>query len=512
MTMREDETSIGRAESVWVATTSATNYPPLSALSGVEVAVIGGGIAGLTTAILLQRAGVRVVILEKDEIVKGVTGYTTAKVTALHNLIYDHLIKHFGEEQGRMYAEANEAGLEQIATFVAEQQIDCDFKRTAAYTFAESEQELEHVEAEVKAAMRVGLPASFVGQIALPIPTKGAITLSNQAQFHPRKYLLALAENFVRNGGLIFEHTRVTELKEASPCIITTDKGTVSAQRVVVTTHFPIYDPALYFSRLSPHRSLVIGMRLKETVPEGMYIGAGEESHSFRNQPADDGLLLLIGGEGFKTGQGGDILERYHRLEHYARHHFNVISIDYHWSTQDNRTLDRVPYIGPIGPNSTTVFVATGFGGWGMTNGTASGLILSDLVLGRDNAWSPVFNPNRIKPLTSAGQAISEGVNVAAEVVTAHLPILGSDDIASLANGEGKVIQINKEKVAVSKDKQGNLHAVSAVCTHMGCVVNWNNGEKSWDCPCHGSRFSPDGRVLHGPAVADLEKKQAGTA
>jgi glycine/D-amino acid oxidase-like deaminating enzyme/nitrite reductase/ring-hydroxylating ferredoxin subunit len=503
-----DKKPLGKAESVWIDTTSTTDYPPLSALSNSDVIVIGAGIAGLSTAVLLQQAGVSVIVLEKDEIVKGVTGYTTAKITSLHNLIYDYLTQYFGVEQARMYGEANQAGLEQIASFVNEHRVECDFKRTTAYTFAQSEHEVKPIEAEVKAAQRLGLPASFVTEITFPLPTKGAITFSNQAQFHPRKYLLALADYFVQSGGHIFEHTRVTEVNEANPCTVITDKGTISAQKVVIATHFPIYDPALYFSRLSSHRSLVIGLRLDGTVPEGMYIGTGEEAHSFRNQPIDDGMLLLVGGAGFKTGQGGDILERYHRLEQFARLHFNVASVEYHWSTQDNRTLDRIPYIGPIGPKSTAVFVATGFGGWGMTNGTASGLILTDLVLGKENQWLPVFNPNRIKPLISVKQAVSEGLAVTKELIASRLPEPVWDEHASLVNGEGKVFEIDKAKIAISRDKQGDLHAVSAICTHMGCVVNWNNTDESWDCPCHGSRFSPDGKVLHGAALTDLEQKQ----
>jgi glycine/D-amino acid oxidase-like deaminating enzyme/nitrite reductase/ring-hydroxylating ferredoxin subunit len=503
---------LGKAESVWIDTTPSTHYPSLSSIPDVDVIVIGAGIAGLTTAYLLQTSGMNVVVLEMQQIVKGVTGYTTAKVTSLHNLIYDHLIHTFGEEQARMYGEANQAGLEKIAELAESLHISCDFLRTSSYTFTESEREIKKIETEVEAAIKLGLPAAFVTETELPLPVKAAVTFRNQAQFHPRKYLLGLAEAFVNAGGHILEYTRVLEVEEGKPCRVTTNRGMISAPHVVVATHFPVYDPAFYFTRLAPYRSCVVGVKLDIPAPRGMYIGVEEEAYSFRNQPTPDGEILIVGGEGYKTGQGGSVREHFERLEAYARQHFPVTATAYHWATQDQRTLDHVPYIGLISPSSKNVYVATGFNGWGMTNGTAAGIILSDLISGRENAWSVVFNPNRFKPLASSKQLISEGANIAKEIVTGHLPKSAPQVLQELAIGDGKVVQHNGEKIAVSKDVSGKLHMVSALCSHMGCVVNWNNAEMSWDCPCHGSRFDADGKVLHGPAVKDLEAKLISSA
>ena len=502
--------SIGQAESVWMATTPTTNYPALDAIPAVDVVIVGAGIAGLTTAYLLQTAGVRVAVLEKDHIVAGVTGYTTAKVTSLHTLIYAELIKNFGEESAYLYGQANQAGLEKIATLSEQLGIACDFKRTSAYTFAEHADDAKKIDAEVEAASKLKLPASFVQQPPLPLPTHGAIMFSNQAQFHPRKYLLGLADAFVKSGGLIFEDTRVLKVNEHTPsetrCEVETSRGKLNADKVVIASHYPIYDPALYFTRLAPHRSCVIATTLHGSVPDGMFISCAKDGFSFRNQPHGDETLWFVGGESYKTGQGGDILALYRHLEGYAREHFRVDRVLYHWSTQDNRTIDHMPYVGKISATTSQVYVATGFAGWGMTNGTAAGMILSDDILGKPNDAAKVFDPNRFKPIASAGTLVSEGVNVAKEFIGGWLPKQREGETLDLKQSEGIVVESDHGKLAVSRDADGTLHSVSAVCTHLGCIVAWNNAELSWDCPCHASRFAPNGAVLHGPAVTDLKQ------
>jgi glycine/D-amino acid oxidase-like deaminating enzyme/nitrite reductase/ring-hydroxylating ferredoxin subunit len=492
----------GKPLSLWLATTPTTAFPALQGSVMVDVAVVGAGIAGLTAATLLKQAGKTVAVIEAKRIVESVTGHTTAKVTSQHNLIYDYLISHFGEDKARAYAEANQAAIEQIASFITEKKIACDFIRTPAYTYTESSDDVERIEAEVTAALKIGLPAAFTDRTPLPFPIKAAIRFDDQAQFHPRKYLLALAQDIPGVGSHIFEETRVLDISEGEPCQITTDRGTLTARDVIIASHFPIHDKGFYFARMSPHRSYVLAVRLEGSVPAGMFIST-EPTHSMRSQPVADGELFFVGGEGHKTGQGGDTVARYLRLEQWARERFAVKSVEYRWSTQDNGTFDRVPYIGGATPFSQHLLVATGFGGWGMTNGTVAGMLLRDFIMKRENPWAAVYDPNRFK-LESVPQMIQEGLNAATHFIGDRIIRTSPEEIAL---GEGAVVQTNDGKVAMYRAEDGTVHAVSPVCTHMGCIVGWNAAEKSWDCPCHGSRFDTDGRVIQGPAINDLEKK-----
>jgi glycine/D-amino acid oxidase-like deaminating enzyme/nitrite reductase/ring-hydroxylating ferredoxin subunit len=498
----------GEPVSLWLATTPETNFSALADNVSVDVAIIGGGIAGVTTALLLKQAGASVAVIEAGRIAESVTGNTTAKVTSQHGLIYDHLISQFGADGAQSYADSQESAIEKIAALVEVNKIDCDFTRTDAYVYTESEDELERITADVEAATKLGLPASYEETTPLPFKVRGAIRFANQARFHPRKYLLALIEKIPGLGSHIFEGTRALEIEEKERiCHVMTDKGKVRSGRVVIATHFPFYDPAMYFARMHPKRSYVLGCRLKDKAPEGMFITAESPFRSFRSNPAEDGgEIWMVGGENHKTGQGGDTRERYKNLERYARERFPVASIEYRWSTQDNVTVDRVPYIGKASPGTDKLYVATGFGGWGMTNSTVSAMILSDLVMGRTNDWSSLYDPNRFKPLTSAKDLIVENVDVAKHFVADRVGLPDERDAGGIINDEGHIVEVDGEKVAVCKLDDGSVHSVSAICTHMGCVVSWNRAERSWDCPCHGSRFNYDGTVIQGPANKDLKK------
>lgn len=498
----------GRPISLWLATTPETHFPTMEKDVTADVAVIGGGIAGIATAYLLKQAGVTVSVVEAGRVVESVTGNTTAKITSQHSLIYDHLISQFGEDGARQYADAQTAAIKKIASLVEENRISCDFRRTPAYTYTESEKDLDQIKAEVDAALKLGLPASYVETTPLPFPIKGAIKFDNQAQFHPRKYLLALVEKLPGEGSHVFEETRALEVEDGDPCRVKTNRGTITAKHVIITTHFPFHDPNLYFAAMHPGRSLVLGCRLNSPVPEGMFISTGDDMHSFRSNPAANGSeIWMVGGEKFKTGQGGDIEERFKRLELYARGRFDVQSIEYRWATQDNFTVDRVPYIGKLSAGSKNLYVGTGFCGWGMTNSHVAAMILADAVRGRENPWASLFDPSRFKPVTSAKDFIKENLNVAKEFMADRLSTPELDDISKLPAGHGEVVEWKGEKAAIYKDEQGMIHAVSPVCTHMKCIVHWNNAEKSWDCPCHGSRFNFDGKVIQGPANEDLEPK-----
>ncbi|HEV2861875.1 MAG TPA: FAD-dependent oxidoreductase [Pyrinomonadaceae bacterium] len=500
----------GRPVSLWLATTPGTNYPALEGDVSVDVAVLGGGIAGLATAYMLKQAGATVAVLEAGRVVESVTGNTTAKITSQHGLVYDQLISDFGEERARLYGEAQEAAKEKIASLVAQLGVDCDFRRTSAYTYTLDEREREQVEREADAAKRLGLPASYTEDTDLPFGVKAAVRFDNQAQFHPRKYLLALAETIPGGGSHIFEGTRALDIEEAETCTVKAANGTVRAKSVVVSTHFPFKDPNIYFAAMYPTRSYVLGCRLNGPVPQGMYLSTGSPHRSIRNNPYEDGEIVMLGGEHHKTGQDGDTRERYQRLEEWARANFDVRSIEFRWSTQDNNTVDGVPYIGKLSSGSERLYVATGFKGWGMTNSHVAALLLTDMIQGRENPWAEVFDPSRFKPVTSARDFLRENMNVAKEFMADRVSTPELKSLDDIPPGHGEVVRWQGERVAVYKDERGAVSACSAVCTHMGCIVHWNSAEKSWDCPCHGSRFDHDGRVIQGPANEDLEAKPLG--
>ncbi|NJD77365.1 MAG: FAD-dependent oxidoreductase [Candidatus Methanoperedens sp.] len=496
----------GRAESFWIATTPETEYPSLTENVSVDVAILGGGIAGITSALFLKKAGLNVAVIESQRIIKGVTGYTTAHITSAHNLIYDYLIDHFGKDGAQQYADANQEAIERIAQLVEEHNIDCDFRRTSEYIYAESKEDVEKLGREFEAAKSLGLPVSYMDAAPLPFKTYGAIHYKNQAQFHPRKYLLSLAKLIPGNGSFIFENTRALDVEESEPHRIKTDRGYLIAKNVIIATHFPFLNQGMFFARMEPYRSYVLGVRIADEVPEEMFDSSKDPSHYIRTQPTPDGLLVIVGGEDHPTGHAANTVEHYERLEQFARNHFQIKSIDYHWSTQDNYSFDKVPFIGRFTPGSKHLYVATAFKGWGMTHGMVAATILSDLILGRSNPYQELYNPGRYKLLTTGGKLITQNIQIAETLLKGRLS--RPEKFSSINIREAKVVDVKGEEVAVYKDDKGNIHAVSPACTHMGCIVSWNSAEKSWDCPCHGSRFNFNGEVIHSPAVKNLERKE----
>lgn len=500
-------------QSFWIASTLQSSYPPLTEDLAVDVAIVGAGLAGITAAMLLKKAGKTVAVIEAGRVAEGVSGHTTAKLTSLHQLKYASLMDSLGEEKAGQYGASNQAAIAQVAALVQDEHIDCDFERKAAYTFATNADTLEKVQAEVAAAQKLGLPASFVTETTLPFEIQGAVKFSHQAQFHPRKYILCLADKIHGEGSYVFEHTRVQTVENETPCRVRTEAGpTVTAQDVIVATNLPILDQGLYFAKTFPKRSYLVGARIDPAIaPEGVFIGTGEKYRSLRTTPMDDGsTLLLIGGEGHKVGEADDTEARFERLAAYARQHFGVASVDYYWSTQDFVSFDGLPYIGPLTPLNQHTYVATGFSLWGMTNSTLSAMILSDRILGRDNPWASLYESTRPTPFVSQA-SLKNNVDVGVRWLGDRLKGL-FDSPDKVSRGEGRLVTTGVDKIAAYRDEQGTLHQVSAVCPHLGCIVDWNAAEKSWDCPCHGSRFDPDGKILHGPAVKCLEPQKTPAA
>jgi glycine/D-amino acid oxidase-like deaminating enzyme len=483
-----------------MSTTPATEYPTLVEDAGADVVVIGAGMVGICTAWELARRGRSVMLVEATRIASGTTGHTTAKLTAQHTLIYDRIRASLGAATGRTHARAQLDAIEWVVGTADNLGIDCDIERRAALTYATDPDDVDQIRAEVDAARDAGLPATFVTETGLPFPVSGAIRVEEQVQFHPRRFLLGLAEDFVRSGGRIVEQTRVVGLADGGGGVQTAGGQTIAAAEVVVATQWPIIDRLKVFTRMTPKREFVVAAPLPvEQDPAGMYITPAGGTRSVRTAPYGDGQrLLIVTGEHMRPGTG-DAAAHLQQLTEWIRTQFGVEKIAYQWAAQDHNTTDGLPYIGRLDDH---LWVATGFGGWGMTNGAAAGQLLSSLMDGDHPQWADVVDPARLHPLAEAVELTKAGIAVADHVVADRVRTFGS--VADIAPGAGAVVRVGGKPCAVFRDSDGTVSAVSATCTHLGCVVGFNDAERSWDCPCHGSRFALDGSVLQGPAVSPL--------
>jgi glycine/D-amino acid oxidase-like deaminating enzyme/nitrite reductase/ring-hydroxylating ferredoxin subunit len=492
--------------SLWLDTVERSPRPALSEDVDADVCVVGAGIAGLSAALQLARAGASVVVLEGRFVGAGATGYTTAKLSSLHGLTYARLERTLGEHAARTYGQANERGIERAFELANEVGFDCDLRRKPNLTYSESGDDRERIEAEVAAARRAGLPASLVEAADLPFPIAAAVRFADQAEFHPVTFLAGLVGALDGAGARLHEGTFAVSVDAGSPCRVRTDGGrTVTAGSVVVATHLPFLDRGLYFARCHPERSYVVAAPYQgESAAGGMYLSTESPAHSIRTHVVDGRTWLLVGGESHKTGQA-DARERYRRLELWARERFGVEPA-MRWATQDQMPADGVPYVGPVDPVTKNVYVATGFRKWGLAMGLASAELLEAWVDGRDHPWRELYDSRRLRLRAGAGPLLKENANVALRFFGDRLTKRA--DVDSIEPGEGRVVGAGPAQRAVYRDEQGELHALSARCTHLGCIVNWNSGDGTWDCPCHGSRFGPHGEVIMGPAVRGLPRRE----
>jgi glycine/D-amino acid oxidase-like deaminating enzyme/nitrite reductase/ring-hydroxylating ferredoxin subunit len=474
-----------------------------------DVVIIGAGIVGLTAALLLCEADCKVIVLEADQVAGGVSGYTTAKLTAGHGLAYSRLEHAFGRDHARAYAESQTTAIDFVRDLCSREEIECDLEERTNIVYAASSSDAAKLEDEAAAASRAGLSASLVQDPELPVPGAAALRLTGQAQFHVRKYLLGLL-SLVRNaGGEVFENSRVEEISGTKPYETHTAGGTVSAPVVVVATHYPIVGQGFFATRIHPRRSYVVSAPLVRDVDlDGMFITAAPPTRSLRTAPLEGGgRLLLVGGEGHSVGDPPSTPRPYETLERFMHDHFAVSEVSYRWSTQDNFTVDGLPFVGEV-PGAGGIHTATGFGGWGMSNGTLSAMLMADAIKGVANPWSGVYALERRALGASARRFLIENTRIAKRQLGGRRAT--TEEAETVATGEGAILSLGGQKAAVSRDASGELIAVSAACTHMGCTVAWNAAESTWDCPCHGSRFAPDGRVLHGPATAHLARMEVG--
>jgi len=489
--------------SLWTARDARESYPRLQTDRETDVAIIGGGIVGLTAALLLQDAGLDVTVIEARRVGRQVTSRSTAKVTSQHGLKYHRLSTTYGIEAARLYAQANEGALHFIGERAADLAPGSRFERRTAYTYTTNRGSLDALHEEVEAAVQVGLPARFTSEVGLPFPVAGAVAFDGQAQFDPYAYLEGLATR-VAERGAVFEETRVHQVDEGEPCRLSAHEHSITARKVIVATHLPFLDRGLYYARTKPEAHCVIAALLDGPPLDGMFISTDSPTRSLRSFEDERGAWLVLSGEAYTPGDG-DTDAMFAALEAEARERFPVASVEYRWTNEDYNSVDELPLVGPLLPTSDHISVATGFGAWGITNGTVAAQILADAILDRPSAIGELFSTKRFTPKESAGATLSEVAETAKSYVDRVLPTT-SLDLAAIAPGQRAVGEFRGERTAISRDEDGTLHAVSAICSHMGCIVGWNASMRTWDCPCHGSTFSADGAVLHGPAVHDLER------
>lgn len=494
-------------QALWSATTGFKTYPQLQGDLDVDVAIVGAGITGISTAYLLARAGMRVAVLESFQVGSGTTGSSTGNLYApIGEHLYTVESKH-DEETLRAVVASRLAAVDWMEQRVQEHGIDCEFVRVPWYLFSEpGNDRMDQVDRELKAAGKAALTVSDEAPADFPFQVESITNVANQAQYNPLKYVQGLAAAIAGNNCQIYEGTKVTNVEDGKPCVVHTERGKVTAAHVVMATHSPKGVYAVH-TTMEPYREYALAVRLKGALPAGgIYWHVLQKQHySIRPYSNAQGNFLLILGESHKVGQKEHNEEALGKLEQYATERFDVDQIVYKWAAQNYKPADALPYIG-TSPAQDNIYIATGFAADGLTWGTLAGMIIADTLAGRENQWARFYDPKRFTPVASAPKFVKANVDVAFQLAKDYLFYGQVEELQEIKPGEGKTLEIDQEKVAAFRDEEGKLHVVSSVCTHMGCIVHFNNAEKSWDCPCHGSRFSVEGEVLEGPAYSNLAK------
>ncbi|MCO5167575.1 MAG: FAD-dependent oxidoreductase [Planctomycetes bacterium] len=491
-------------ESVWRDEVAAAGHPRLERNLDVDVAIVGGGITGLTAALLLQRAGKSVAVLEARRLGDGTTGGTSAHLTVALDQPLSTLASRFGEDGARRAVESCRGAIDTIGELCAGLGLDCDFQRVPAFRWTETPAKVPHLDEEARRYGEAGVLVHRQDGLPYSSLAVAALRFEHQAVFHPLKYLEGLAAAVTAEGGHVFERTRVTRWDDGRPCRLSVSTGaTVTANDVVLATHSPIGLLVSLHTRLEPLTSYILVARVDDPPPLGLYFDTAAPYHYIRAVSPARPDLLVIGGADTKHGHETDTAACYTRLAEFARSRFSVRAIERRWSAVLFEPVDGLPFIGRL-PGTQHVWVSTGYSGTGLTYGTVGAQLLADLIQGHENGWADLYSPSRVKPVAAARRFVVENASVAYRWVADRLAPAPSDRGEDLPPGDGKLARVKGKKLALYRDPTGKLHAMSPKCTHAGCIVQWNRDDRTWDCPCHGGRFDPQGKVIAGPPMADL--------
>jgi glycine/D-amino acid oxidase-like deaminating enzyme/nitrite reductase/ring-hydroxylating ferredoxin subunit len=486
--------------------------PRLDANQHVEVCIVGAGIAGLTTAYLLCQAGKSVAVLDDGPLAGGITQMTTAHLVNMMDDRYFELERLHGRIAARLAAESHSAAIDRIEAIAAAERIDCEFARVDGYLFLAEGDKSETLEKEIAAAQRAGLSSvELLARAPLSFDTGPCLRFPRQGQFHPLKYLAGLVRAIQREGGRIYTNSHAEHIEGGSPALVYANTHMVTADAVVVATNAPVNDRVAIHTKQAPYMTYVIGARVRRgVVPKILAWDTGDPYHYIRTEALGEDDLLIVGGEDHKSGQADDTAERHARLEEWTRRRFPIGPVEFAWGGQVMETVDYLAFTGRNPLDKDNVFIHTGDSGMGLTHATIGGMILSDLILGRDNPWAELYDPRR-KTVGAAREYTAENLNVARQY-TDWLKPGEVKSTADIPNDSGAVMRRGLHKIAVYRDEKGQVHECSAACPHLGCMVHWNGAEKTWDCACHGSRFDRHGHVINGPANRDLSSAEGVSA
>lgn len=496
----------GQLHSLWQDT--APTYQPANSWSRetiYDTLIVGAGITGLTTALLLQEQGAKCIIAEAHNVAFGTTGGTTAHLNTMLDTPYNIVERNFSEPQAALLHRGCLDAIELVAKLSGKYAIDAQFSRQPAYLIAQDDKEADELDSIVKASTRAGDEISEVSAIPVPLPFVKAIRVEGQGQMHPTRYLMGLARAYEAQGGVLLEHCPITDVSEREGVFVAEGSmGQIKARKVVYATHIPPGINLLHF-RCAPYRSYALACRLSSgDYPDGLLYDIKDPYHYFRTQEIEGQKYAIIGGFDHKTGHETNTEKPFQDLEAYVRGIYDVASIDYRWSAQYFNASDGLPYIGQLPGAEDGVYVGTGYGGNGITLGSLAGIILSDLVLGRESSYEELFRPGRVKPIAGFVDFVKENADVVSQFIGKRFAYEKISTLSELAAGEATLADWEGKKVALYKDENGKVHAVDPVCKHAKCIVAWNSAEKSWDCPCHGARYTPQGEMITGPARTGL--------